>query len=56
MKDYSVFYRKYKQNKNSNKRKQKENEKLSSLKKYIEKSYGAGNSKQEDGALEDFNN
>jgi len=32
MKDYSIFYKKYKMNKYSNKRKLKENEKLKHLK------------------------
>lgn len=40
MKDYSMFYRKYKNNKYISKRKQKENDKLKDLKKFIEESYG----------------
>ena len=45
MKDYSIFYRKYKANKYINKKKGKDNEKLKNLKKFIEESYG-NNSEQ----------
>jgi hypothetical protein len=50
MKDYSVFYRKYKGNKSQNKKKQKESEKMKDLKRSVNQLYKSLNGGNESAA------